>query len=100
MLNNTSYKIGGNSTSVSFNAPSTGIIQKSHPKSRFVRCAKWSKMEDWLFDDEPCLKRQRYSSAPYEKYVDVTVLQIMVFGENQLLIEIVHNEFLVDENPK
>ncbi len=92
MLN--TFKIGGNTTNVSFTNPSTGIIQKSHPKSTFVRCQKGSSMEDWLFDDNPCLKRKK--SGYYEKYADVTVLQIMVFGDNQLLIEIVNNDFLVE----
>lgn len=94
MLNNTSYKIGGNTTEVSFNTPATGIIQKSHPKSRFINCHRGSKMADWLFDDVPQLKKKdKYDR--YEKWVDITILQIMVFGD-QLLVEIVHNEFLTD----
>lgn len=96
MFNSTSYKIGGNSTTVSFNAPSTGVIQKSHPKSRFVRCAKGSKMEGWLFDENPHMqKKGKYDT--WEKYADVTVLQVMVFWQDQLLVEIVHNEHFIDE---
>lgn len=95
MLNNTSYKIGGNSTRVTFNTPSMGIIQKSHPKSRFIRCHKTSKMADWIFDEQPHLQKKN-SYGDYEKIADITVLQIMVFGTDELLVEIVHNDFLVD----
>lgn len=96
MLNSTSYKIGGNTTTVSFNSPSTGIIQKSHPKSRFIRCEKGSPMEGWIFGEKPHLQKKNEYGV-WKNYADITILQVMVFGDNQLLIEIVHNEFLVDE---
>lgn len=89
MLN--TFKIGGNSTSVTFNQPSTGIIQKSHPKSKIIRIHSKSKLADEVLNwkDDP------YIEHNYKKKL-ITVLQVMCFGDGELLIEIVNNENLVD----
>jgi len=90
MLN--TFKIGGNTTKVSFNSPSTGIIQKSHTKSSFVRCQVGSPLSKEIFS----LKYGSYFSINDEK-IFITVLQIMVFGGNELLCEIVKNEDLIEK---
>lgn len=55
MLNNTSFNIGDITNRVSFNSPSTGIIQKSHPRSNFIRFHAKSKMAEWVFSGYPRL---------------------------------------------
>lgn len=91
MLNYTSFNTGDTTTRVSFNAPCTGIIQKSHPKSNFEVFHKASKMADWVFSDYPRLKAERYNCDK------IIVLQIMVFGDNELLMEYVYEKDLTDE---
>lgn len=81
---NTSIKLGD--TNVTFNAPCTGMIQKSHPKSNFMRFHKSSKMADWVFSDYPRLKEEKYNSDK------IIILQIMVFGDNELLMEYVYEK--------
>lgn len=102
MLNNiASFKIGDITNQVSFNAPCTGIIQKSHPRSNFVRFHVHSDMAKWVFSDYPRLVKDvwNYSDVGYNKiYANkIVVLQIMVFGDNELLIEYVHEKDLNDE---
>lgn len=94
MFNSTKIQLGSNSQTVQFNTPSSGMLQRSHSKSFFIRFAKGSKMEDWVFSEEPyCDKKEAY---PYTKTF-VTVLQIMVFGDIQYLCEVVKNEHLVEQ---
>lgn len=81
---NTSIKLGN--TNVTFNAPCMGMIQKSHSKSMFMRFHQNSKMADWVFSDCPRLKEDKYQC---EKII---VLQIMVFGDNELLMEYVYEK--------
>ena len=45
-------------------------------------------MAEWLLSENPCLKRANDCDI-YEKYMDVVVLQIMSFGDNELLCELV-----------
>lgn len=93
MLNSTQIKLGSNSQTVQFNSPSSGMLQRSNPKSFFIRFAKGSKMEDWVFSDNPyCDQLDQY---PRTKTF-VTVLQIMVFGDIQYLCEVVKNEDLTE----
>ena len=65
-----------------------GLLQKSHPRSFFKRFHKTSDMAGWLLSENPCLKRKT-EYALYETYMDVVVLQIMCFGDNELLCELV-----------
>lgn len=44
---NTSIKLGD--TNVTFNAPCTGMIQKSHPKSNFIRFKNTNNLSKWVF---------------------------------------------------
>lgn len=92
MLNNTTFKIGDITNEVSFNTPCSGLIQKSHPKSNFVRFHAKSPMADWVFSDYPRLQKE-----PYNVY-EIVVLQIMVFGDNELLVEYVYEKDLGDGN--
>ena len=85
-----SYYIGGNTTNnkceVHLNNPSSGLIQKSNPMSRFIRFKCGSKIDDWLFPDDPTnnpklIHNDRYGLPTTE---EVTVLQVCIFGDNML----------------
>ena len=90
MLNN--YTQNFNSF-VNIKPACTGMLQKSHPNSFFKRFHKNSKMADWIFDENPCLQKvDEYRS--YEKYMDVVVLQVMCFGDNEFLCELIDKTLL------
>ena len=73
-----------------------GLLQKSHPRSFFKRFHKTSDMAGWVLSENPCLKRKNVY-AEYETYMDVVVLQIMSFGDNEFLCELVDvKEFEAD----
>ena len=74
--------------SVNIKPACCGLLQKSHPHSFFKRFHIKSDMAEWMLSDKPCLKR-KISSAHYEIYMDVVVLQIMSFGDNEFLCELV-----------
>lgn len=97
----TSFKIGDITNKVSFNAPCTGIIQKSHPRSNFVIFHTKSRMAEWVFSDYPRLVENKweFSEHGYNRvYADkIIVLQVMVFGDNELLIEYVYEKDLNNE---
>lgn len=87
---NTEIKMG--SHTVNFNSPCVGMLQKSHPKSTFVSCQQTSNMHKNLLPftaEQPTLLKHKDSS----NRVDVTVLQVMVFGE-YILAEVVKNSDL------
>lgn len=82
-----------NSFSYNINAV-IGTLRKSHPKSKF--CVREVNNDQWIFDQEtPCLK---YDSA------EIVILQAMLTGENQVLIEYVlktdFEELADDKNPE
>lgn len=83
MLNVTSFNIGEITSKVSLNTPSSGIIQRSHPRSKFVRFHSRSPMSEYAF------------SSRLSK--DGVVLQIMVFGNDELLVEYVCEQELTVE---
>ena len=106
MFNTTNMKLGSNSQTVQFNAPSTGILQRSNPKSIFVRFQKGSTMEDMVFPSDgtlPHIHKYEYSDNRRNKYketngkIEVVVLQILVFGENYYLVEVVEPKFLIEK---
>ena len=101
MLNRTSFNIGDVTNQVSFNAPSTGIIQRSHPRSNFVRFHAKSKMSDWVFSDYPILEEKvwRYIDVCCDKiYANKNIVfQIMVYGDDELLVEYVNEKDLNNE---
>lgn len=103
-------KVGGNSSSVTFNQPCTGILQRSHPSSIFIRFAVGSNMEKWVFPhngDKPHMcKTQDGSGVSYKtakKYedkgnvIEIVVLQVLLFGDNQYLVEVIEPEFLKEQ---
>lgn len=88
MLNVTSFNIGEITSKVSLNTPSTGIIQKSHPRSNFTRFHAKSPRAEYVLSDFPRLTKD--SSRK------LVVLQIMVFGNDELLVEYVYEEDLLE----
>ena len=105
MFNTTNMKLGSNSQTVQLNAPSTGILQRSNPKSIFVRFQKGSKMEGMVFPSDgtnPHIHRYEYSDDRREKYretngrIEIVVLQILIFGENYYLVEVVEPKYLIE----
>jgi hypothetical protein len=76
VLNVTSFNIGEITSKVSLNTPSSGIIQRSHPRSKFVRFHSRSSMS-------------AFSSRLSKDGPEIVVLQIMVFGNDELLVEYV-----------
>ena len=91
--------MGSNTSNVTLNTPSHGMMQRSHPKSFFIRFAKGSPMEDWIFNDKgkPSTLKKKNDYGSYIDICDVTVLQIMVFGDIQYLCEVVESKNLIDE---
>lgn len=90
---NTSIKLGN--TNVSFNAPCTGMMQRSHPKSLFIRFNAHSNLAEWVFSDYPRLKKDEKEWRSGIGSVDtpkIVVLQVMVFGDNELLVEYVYEK--------
>lgn len=88
MLNVASFNIGDITSKVSLNTPSTGIIQKSHPRSNFTRFHARSPRAEYVLSDFPRLTKD--SSRK------LVVLQIMVFGNDELLVEYVYEEDLLE----
>jgi len=97
MLNTTHIKMGSNTSNVILNTPSTGMMQRSHPKSFFIRFALGSKMEKKIFPNEgvknAVLEQDEY---PYKK-TEINVLQILIFGENYYFCEVVKVEDLTED---
>ena len=86
MLNVTSFNIGEITSKVSLNTPSSGIIQRSHPRSKFVRFHSRSPMSEYAF-----------SSRLSKDGPEIVVLQILVFGNDELLVEYVCEQELTVE---
>ena len=100
---NTNIKLGSNSQNVTFNQTSTGMMQRSNPNSIFVRFQRGSPMEKMVFPSNGTnsqIAKFEYGSYRYEEYkktegrIDVTVLQILIFGEDQYLCEVIENKFI------
>ncbi len=93
-------KFGNNTQNVTFNNPCSGILQKSHPKSVFIRFDKESEMEQWLFGREGKCAIIKRTDPQYDRRkndFEVTVLQVMLFGNTSYLCEIIENTFLTEE---
>lgn len=82
-------KLGDSNQIVNFNATSTGHLQKSHPKSKFIRFQKSSSLEKTIFS----INQKPYIIGVdrFDK-IEITVLQILVFGDNYFLCEIIENK--------
>lgn len=76
-----------------------GTLQKSHNKSKFKRFHVRSDMATWAFSEVPHLSEKetdRYTGdydAKSGKYIlkgpEIVILQIMCFGDEELMIEYV-----------
>lgn len=102
MLNNRNIiKLGTNSQTVNFNSPCTGILQRSHSKSRFIKCHINSPIADRIFTidgSEPFINLKPHEHFDREKLpTKITVLQSMLFGDNNAMIEYVFNSDLIEE---
>lgn len=100
---NTSIRLGSNSQTVTFNQVSTGMMQRSNSNSIFIRFSKNSDMEKALFPTngkKSYMHQFNYSNDNYEKYgetngkIEVVVLQILIFGDDQFLCEVLETKFL------
>lgn len=49
-----------------------------------------SKMAEWIFDSNSCLKKKRYED--YEPYMKIVVLQVLYLDNNELLCELVNKK--------
>lgn len=100
MLNTINIRLGSNSQTVSFNTTSTGMMQRSNPNSIFIRFHKTSNLAKMVFPDNgnnPYIEKFEYSSSKYDKYketngkLEVTVLQVLIFGQDEFLCEVLDN---------
>lgn len=81
-----------------------GTLQKSHNKSKFKRFHVRSDMATWVFSDVPHLSEKETTGYSYTddydyydsksgKYIirgpEIVILQIMCFGDEELMIEYV-----------
>ena len=82
-----------------------GTLQKSHNKSKFKRFHVRSDMATWAFSDVPHLSQKEidrfdgytrdydYYDPKLRKYIingpEIVVLQVMCFGDEELMIEYV-----------
>jgi hypothetical protein len=105
MFNTTNMNLSSYSKTVQFNTPSTGILQRSNPKSIFVRFPKGSNMEDMVFPRDgtnPYIYQYEYGDNNRDNYkdtkgkIEVVVLQILIFGDNQYLVEVVEPKYLIE----
>lgn len=103
MLNTTqtTIKMGSNTSNVTFNQPSSGMMQRSHPKSFFTKFSAGSAMEDWIFNfkgEQATLRKHTKWSTKnnpdYETICEVEVLQVLVFGDIEYMVELVRKEDL------
>jgi hypothetical protein len=83
MFDNSEYR---NNQAVNIKPACIGMMQKSHPKSYFEWCHLNSSFRENKVDGNP------------------RILQIMVFGDNNMLVEIlpeeVYNEWVKEEEKK
>lgn len=80
-----------NNNIVNVKSGSNIILQKSHPRSFFEKFHVNSKMAKWVFNGNPCLKKQivRYGDTVYEPYMEIVVLQVLYLDNNEILCELV-----------
>ena len=72
------------------------ILKKSHPHSFFEKFHSRSRMAEWIFDTNPCLKKKYSSCGSYEPYMNVVVLQVLYLGNEEIICELVDKEKLIN----
>ncbi len=94
---NTTRNTSITKTSVSFNAPATGIMQKSAPNSKFIRFHEESKTAICLFGPEPKMYTNNEDvNAGYEsRKKPVTLLQVLL-TTNGFLVEYIFDEDITE----
>jgi hypothetical protein len=99
MLNNNTVVRNSYSTNtnISMNPPCNGTLQRTHIKSQFLRCHVESVRAGEIFDFEPHINKAITKQTPYgphntKERIDIVVLQVMCFGDNELLIEYVKKD--------
>ena len=70
-------------TNIEMPAPCVGTLQKTHIRSQFVRFHLDSQMAKWAFSETPRIVESK------DKKNEIVVLQVMCFGDNEMLIEYV-----------
>lgn len=70
-------------TNIEMPAPCVGTLQKTHIRSQFVRFHVNSQMAKWAFSETPRIVESE------DKRNEIVVLQVMCFGDNEMLIEYV-----------
>ena len=102
MFNQTTIKTGNNSQYLQFNTPCTGILQRSNPKSFFIRFQKDSKVESMVFPSNgntPYIERIVYKNNYTDTVkIDIMVLQILIFGDNYYLVEVIEPHNLIEKD--
>ena len=80
-----------NNNIINTKSGSNVILQKSHPCSFFEKFHVNSKMADWIFDSDPCLKKQEIvgEHSYYKTYMKIVVLQVLYLANDELLCELV-----------
>ena len=76
---------------INIKSRSNVILQKSHPCSFFEKFHVNSKIAEWIFNSDSCLKKQivRYGNITYESYMKIVILQVLYLDHNELLCELV-----------
>lgn len=100
MLNTTYIKMGSNTSNVTLNQPSTGMIQRSHPKSFFVRFHSSSDMCKMVFPKDGEGAHSHQEKEYPRKKTFISVLQMLVYGDDWFMVEVVKLEDLVDNESK
>ena len=67
-----------NTNKTEINSPATGIIQKSNPKSFFLRMQNGSELSKEIFSQNPVYNRTK-----------VAVIQVLLMDKEWLLVELV-----------
>jgi len=104
----TNMNLRSNSQIIQFNAPSTGILQRSNPKSIFLRFQKNSDMESMVFPSNgktPYMYEFNFNDVRKSEYkdsnyrIEIIVLQILIFGQDNYLVEVIEPKYLIEEKP-
>ena len=76
--------------SVNFNAPATGIIQKSHPKSWMRNMQVGSELAKTVFSVDPYIEILNECRVP--KKHRVVVLQTLLMSDKWMMVELVYKQ--------
>lgn len=85
------YHAGNHTNNVNINAV-TGAILKNHPKSWFERFNLKSERANMLFADGGHQFNKYRQEHLYEKYGGITVLQMVICGDMEVMAELVYTK--------